>query len=203
MKRLVLIAAVVIGCNTQKETLVESNVQAVDHTFVLDSLLNYDSEQELINRFGNENIGRDTAWYPEGMGMYMVTLLYPGTPNEVTFSWLDSASYMGLDEIRVLSDSSQWNTRGVMIGTTLTELIQLNGGHFTFSGFDWDYGGFTNWGDDGNLRGVTVRLKSSEEMMAQEQLDSLIGDRTVFSKSTAARLNNPVVSEIRLLKERD
>jgi hypothetical protein len=39
--------------------------------------------------------------------------------------------------------------------------------------------------------------------MAQEQLDSLIGDRTVLSRSTAARLNNPVVSEMRLLKERE
>jgi len=137
------------------------------------------------------------------MGQYMVTLLYPGTKNEVALSWLDSASYMGLDEIRVSTDSSEWISKGVMMGTPMSELVLLNGSHFTFSGFDWDYGGYTSWGESGRLRGLTVRLRSSEAMMAQEQLDSLIGDRTVLSRSTAARLNNPVVSEMRLLKERE
>jgi hypothetical protein len=203
MKRLLIVALCgALGCTSlPNESVV--NAPTADHSFVLDSLLDYDSEQELINRFGKENIGRDTAWYPEGMGQYMVTVLYPGTKNEVALSWLDSASYMGLDEIRVSADSSEWISKGVMIGTPLSDLVRLNGSHFSFSGFDWDYGGYTNWGEDGKLRGLTVRLRSSEAMMAQEQLDSLIGDRTVLSRSTAARLNNPVVSEMRLLKERE
>jgi hypothetical protein len=203
MKRsLILALCCALGCTAPPNESVVNN-PASGHSFVLDSLLNYDSEQALINRFGKDNIGHDTAWYPEGMGQYMVTVLYPGTKNEVVFSWLDSASYMGLDEIRVSADSSDWTSKGVKIGTPMSELVLLNGGHFTFSGFDWDYGGFVGWDDNDKLRGLTIRLRSSEAMMAQEQLDSLIGDRTVYSKSTAARLNNPVVSEMRLLKERE
>lgn len=204
-KSVIFILLVVAGCTTQKDQ-VATNLPETDPSgegLILDSLLNYDSEQALIDRYGEENISRDTAWYPEGMDQYMVTLLYPGTKNEVMFSWLDSGSYIGLDEITVSADSSEWTTRGVRIGTSLMELVELNGGHFTFSGFGWDYGGYVSWGDEGKLRGLTVRLNSSEAMMAQEQLDSLIGDQTVSSKSTAARLNNPVVSEIRLLKERE
>ena len=202
MKRLLIVASCcAMGCTAPPNESVVSS-PAADHSFVLDSLLNYDSEQELVNRFGRENIGRDTAWLPEGMGQYTVTVLYPGTKNEVSFSWLD-ATYFGLNEISVTADSSEWTSKGVRIGTPLSELVLLNGSHFTFSGFDWDYGGFVGWDDNDKLRGLTIRLRSSEAMMAQEQLDSLIGDRTVYSKSTAARLNNPVVSEMRLLKERE
>jgi len=201
MKRnLYLILLVLAGCTTQKDQLAPPPGQL---DFILDSLLIYDSEQALINHFGTDNISRDTMWYPEGMGQYMVTLLYPGTNNEVAFTWLDSASYMGLDMITVSMDSSEWSTRGVKIGTTMEELIEMNGGHFTFSGFGWDYGGYPNWGSEGKLNGLDIRLNSSEEMMAQEQLDSLMGDRTVSTKSTAARINNPTVSEIKVLKNRE
>jgi hypothetical protein len=204
-KNLFIVLLVAAGCTTQKDQVVTDLPEPGQPggTLILDSLLNYDSEQALIERYGEDNIARDTAWYPEGMGQYMVTVLYPRTKNEVIFSWLDSAAYVGLDEITVSADSSEWTARGVKIGTTLTELVELNGGHFTFSGFGWDYGGYATWGDDGKLQGISVRLDSSEEMMAQEQLDSLSGDRTVSSNSTAARLNNPVVTEIKLIKERE
>jgi hypothetical protein len=197
-----LMLLVLAACTTQKDQVSEAPDMS-DSSFILDSLLVYDSEQALVNRFGKENIARDTMWYPEGMGQYMVTLLYPGTNNEVIFTWLDSGSYMGLESVTVLMDSSAWSTRGVKIGTTMEELIELNGGHFTFSGFGWDYGGYPSWGDNGKLRGLEARLYSSEEMMAQEQLDSLMGDQTVSTKSTAARINNPVVSELKVLKQRD
>lgn len=200
MKRLAVLAvAIVAACNTPKETVV---TQPADEVLILDSLLIYDSEQQLINRFGAENIARDTAWYPEGMGQYVVTLLYPGTKNEVSFSWLDPEAFIGLEELEVSADSSAWTTRGVRIGTSMTELVELNGDHFTFSGFGWDYGGYVNW-DDGELDGLSVILESSEAMMAQEQYDSLTGDRMVSTRSTAAKINNPVVRAIKLIKQRE
>jgi hypothetical protein len=189
-----------LACGGQKEA---TNSDDVSHTFILDSLLAYDSEKALIEKFGAGNIGRDTAWLPEGVGQIMVTLLYPGTKNEVTFEWSDSVSYSTLDAVEVNADSSDWSSHGVKIGTPMSELVDLNGGDFTFSGFDWDYGGYAFFGDEGKLRGVTIRLGSSAKEMTQEQQDSLIGDQQVTSRSQAARANDPVVKVIRLMKERD
>jgi hypothetical protein len=188
------------ACGGQKEA---ASTGDASQTFILDSLLAYESEQALIEKFGADNIGRDTAWLPEGMGQIMVTLLYPGTKNEVQFEWSDSLSYSTLDAVEVSADSSDWSSHGVKIGTPMSELVNLNGGDFTFSGFDWDYGGYAFFGDEGKLRGVTIRLGSSAKEMTQEQQDSLIGDQQVSSKSLAARANDPVVEVIRLIKERD
>ena len=189
-----------IGCGGQKEATSTSDAS---QTFILDSLLAFESEQALIEKFGADNIGRDTAWLPEGMGQIMVTLLYPGTKNEVQFEWSDSVSYSTLDAVEVTADSSDWSSHGVKIGTPMTELVDLNGGDFTFSGFGWDYGGYAFFGDEGKLRGVTIRLGSSAKEMTQEQQDSLLGDQQVSSKSLAARANDPEVEVIRLIKERD
>jgi hypothetical protein len=192
------------GCAGQKQNDAAGETPiAAQATLVLDSLLAYDSEQALIQHFGAANISRDTAWLPEGMGQYMVTVLYPGTRNEVMFEWSDSATYSTLDAITVSSDSSAWMSNGVNVGTNMMELIELNGGDFSFSGFGWDHGGNASFGDEGRLRGLNIVLESSEQMMAQEQQDSLMGDQMVSTKSTAARLNNPLVRVIRLVKERD
>src|SRR5689334_15760263 len=152
-----------LGCGGQKET---TNVDegVAEQSFILDSLLAFDSEQALIEKFGAENVGRDTAWLPEGMGQIMVTLLYPGTRNEVTFEWSDSISYSTLDAVEVSTDSSDWSSHGVRVGTPMSELVDLNGEEFTFSGFGWDYGGYASFGDEGQLRGVTVRLGSAEKV---------------------------------------
>jgi hypothetical protein len=85
----------------------------------------------------------------------------------------------------------------------MTELVELNGADFTFSGFGWDYGGYASFGEEGKLWGLTIRLGASELEMTQAQQDSLIGDQPVSSTSAAARANNPVVELIRLVKERD
>jgi hypothetical protein len=193
-----------VACSGQKENAVaETASEPAPTSFVLDSLLTYDSEQALIDRFGAENIKRDTAWLPEGMGQYMVTLLYPSTRNEVTFEWADSATYSSLDAIEISDDSSDWETHGVKVGTDMLTLVNLNGDDFTFSGFGWDYGGQASFDEGDRLRGLDIVLESSEAMMTQEQQDSLMGDQTVYSKSTAARLNNPVVRVVRLVRERD
>ena len=54
------------GCSGQKENeAAEETSAAPPSTYVLDSLLTYDSEQALIERFGAQNVSRDTAWLPE------------------------------------------------------------------------------------------------------------------------------------------
>jgi len=189
------------ACTSKKETT--EDLPKAEQSFILDSLLKYNSEAELIASFGKENVARDTAWYPEGMGQYMISVLYPGTNNEVEFAWKDSIAFDQLLEIALHQDSSDWNTHGIKIGSTLQDLIKLNGKDFTFSGFGWDYGGSLFWSEGGNLSDLMLTLDISNYDIPQAEQDSLIGDQIISSRSTVARKNNPVVREILLVPEEE
>lgn len=165
--------------------------------FPLDSLLHFDSEAALKNVFG-EHVQRSTGYYPEGMGEYPNTLLFPGSKNEVEFVWKDdSVTFSGLEYIEVDHEGSEWKTKeGITINTTLKELEKLNGKAFSFFGFGWDYSGATDW-EGGYLeaRRIFVRLKLPDNSL-QVELDGLLGDRSFPSDSSLSQKANPVVGEI-------
>lgn len=107
----------------------------VDITYPLDSLLSFNSETELKQVFGND-VKRSTGYYPEGMGEYQNTLLYPDTRDQVEFVWLDdSVNFTGLMYIKVSGKKATWKTsEGITLGTTLKELERLNQKSFAFYG---------------------------------------------------------------------
>ena len=188
-----VIAALVIGCSTKKET---APALIVDN-FILDSLLQYNSEAELGLRFGAENITQDTAYYPEGMGTYQVTLLYPGTNNQVDFTWKDTIAFQTLQSFTVSNDSSNWSTTlGAKVGSSLTDIIRINGKDFTFSGFGWDYGGTAVFGEGDQLNNLALIFDPGTYELKEVEMDSLSGDRSISSASQLARKVNPIVSQI-------
>lgn len=165
--------------------------------FPLDSLLNFDSEKALKKVFG-ANVKRSIGYYPEGMGEYANTLLFPETKNEVEFVWEDdSAHFCKLAYISIAGQQTDWKTKeGITIGTRLKELEKLNKKPFTFYGFDWDYSGLTSW-EDGHLdqRKVFVNLDYPPDINSDD-LDALLGDREFKSNSKLAQKVNPVVREV-------
>jgi hypothetical protein len=190
------IGAFAFACAPKTENV--SSIVATENKFILDSLLNYDSEEALIAKFGDENIAREEGWYPEGTGQYIATVLYPYTRNEVTFNWDDSASFSQLAYLSVGRDSSDWSTRGVKVGTRLRELVILNGKDFSFSGFGWDYAGVVAWEPGDKLAGIELTLGISN--FDEGEQDSLMGDIRISSRSNIAKKNNPYVSQIILTK---
>lgn len=201
MKNILILVVVIAGC-TPRDQQATTSVPA--EAFILDSLFKYNSEAALAEAFGSANIARDTAWLPEGMGQYMVTLLYPGTRNEVSIAWDDSVNYAGMVEVTIYRDSADWRTHDIKVGTTLTELVRINGADFTFSGFGWDYGGYVMFGEGSKMADVTVALEPAryDELTAIER-DSLLGDQSISSKSPVAVGANPVVMSVRLTRPGD
>ncbi|HEY9045631.1 MAG TPA: hypothetical protein VIN08_07030 [Ohtaekwangia sp.] len=214
MRKFILCAIVFVvvwSCTTRKEQSEAGAVSqdtihsdsagireaAVAVNFPLDSLLSFQSEEALKNIFG-ANVKRSTGYYPEGMGEYQNTLLFPGTRNEVEFVWEDdTVAFKGLAYIQVDGEQTDWKTKeGITLGTRLKELEKLNQKPFTFSGFGWDYGGIASW-DDGHLeaRKITVGLEYPDETMPQE-FDDLLGDHDIKSNSDLAQKANPVVVRI-------
>jgi hypothetical protein len=173
--------------------------------YILDSLLVFNNEQKLIEKFGKENVRRDTAYYPEGSGEYMVTLLYPDSDREVEFVWNDSINFSGLNTVRLYRVGSQWKTQeGITVGTSLQQLVSLNEKEIEFTGLGWDDGGVVFW-NNGKLhyRGINVTLALPENYDTEAKLDSIIGDQQVSSNWALAKRINPTVQEVSLDREHE
>lgn len=201
------------ACNAKKERPMQDendirSAKAVDSTqtaakpdFTLDKLLSFQSEADLIKTYGAD-VKRSTGYYPEGMGEYQNTLLFPDTKNQVEFVWQDdSVSFSGLSYIHISGEATDWKTKeGITLGTTMKDLEKLNQKSFIFSGFGWDYSGATDW-DNGHLqeRKIFVNLAYPGENVSPEH-DALIGDHDIRSDSELAQKVNPIVFEITMRK---
>ncbi len=216
MKRFIYISLIIImilSCK-QKEnkTIIPVNekveneetriINEEKNEFVLDNLLQYNSEAELKKDFKGQ-VKRATGYYPEGMGEFTKTVLFPGTKNEVEFIWKDDSLHFNqLLEIKVFKDSTNWKTKdGITIGTDLRTLEKLNKKPFLFYGFEWDYGGMTSW-DNGYLvnRNMAVSLALPETVDFADY-EKLLGDSQFKSSSKIAQKVNPTVSELSLIKK--
>jgi hypothetical protein len=103
--------------------------------------------EKLQQRFGARNAVASEIPGAEGESFPGV-VLFPDDPwRRATLYFQDEKALRGLSMVSIDEASSQWKlSSGVGIGTPLAEVRKLNGKPFTFSGFDWDYGGMvTDW----------------------------------------------------------
>lgn len=178
--------------------------------FLLDELLNVKDEAELISIYGEENVTWDTAWYPEGLGTYMVSTLFRGTDDEVSITWSDTlnrsgvanAEYMGkYDEVNHEWKKAKWRTSdSIRVGLTVQELEQMNGKPFTFSGFGWDYGGIVLSWKGGNLEkkkvGILLAPGNQEEFNTE-----LLGDQEFSSANLGKDKTNIIAVRIHVYNQ--
>ena len=146
-------------------------------------------EESIIEAYGKENVVKEEVDIGEGETV-VATIVFPNSPNELIVEWVDGAEFKKLSRIRIEQQNAQWVTEeGIKVGTTLEELVKINGKDFFFYGFDWDYGGTTNDWDGGNVNSqLTVFLEPQSPEGAPAELS---GDG-VFSSS------NPVAKEAKL-----
>ncbi|HYM86149.1 MAG TPA: hypothetical protein VET30_05375, partial [Pseudoxanthomonas sp.] len=103
--------------------------------------------QELQQRFGAGNASARDIPGAEGESFRGVVLFPDDPTRRATLYFQDQENLRSLSMVSVDEAASQWKlASGIGIGTSLAELQQHNGKPFTFSGFDWDYGGtITDW----------------------------------------------------------
>ena len=146
---------------------------------------------------GKANVGERDFYL--GEGEYTPGLvLYPETGEEVE-ALLDEDGFIIL--YRISQPGSKWATSsGIKVGSTLEELVAANGGHFKFTGFDWDYGGTViNW-NGGNFDGADFLVKLNYNYegipMTEEDTSALLGDQEITSDNPAAQRYEIAVVEI-------
>lgn len=185
----------------QEEPVVLTAAQKYTKGYVLNNLLDFDSEAALKEVFGDD-IQRSTGYYPEGLGEYTTTTLFGGTDNEVVFKWSDDTlNFNQLETITINKANSAWQTKdSIRIGTKLKTLELINQKPFTFLGFGWDYAGAVQW-QSGTLEtsNTSVRLDLAQGSSPSDFLE-LLGDTQVSSDTELAQKANPVVVEIFLTR---
>ncbi|HEX7803411.1 MAG TPA: hypothetical protein VF471_11720 [Pseudoxanthomonas sp.] len=103
--------------------------------------------EQLQRHYGAGNVKVQQIPGSEG-DSFRGIVLFPDDPSRrATLYFQDEKTLRGLSMVSVQETDSQWKlASGIGIGTPLAEVRKKNGKPFTFSGFDWDYGGtITDW----------------------------------------------------------
>ena len=151
------------------------------------------SENELVKIVGKKNVERVERWYAEGPERVIGSVLFKDTPQSFFIKWKDTVNFKNPEWIEIHGDKSVWEIdNGIKIGTELKELVRLNGKHFSFSGFDWDYGGYTIF-EKGSLESdcYSIQLYYDYKDLFENEWNQIVGDKIVSTK-------NPVLNKIKV-----
>lgn len=187
---------------------------------VLESLLRFDSEEELKKEFGAQRITRDTA--------YKYSILDAGTISEVEFWWSDSTNHSELFMVAIKAHAipegspynyqSSWKTlNGIKLGMTSGELEKMNGKPFAHHGFHlaifsslfgaYDSAGYIfDWkaGRLGNCKWLSVELNADSPAannLSKEEEEQVEAWDNVMSNHPVVRKIQPRVWNIMLFKK--
>lgn len=178
----------------------DEQAEVSEELSILEDLLKYNSEVELMDKFGKENVTRSIDYLPEGMGEYSVTKMYEGTPDEVIINWEDTTKFEKISFVEIKgSEANKWSTsEGLKLGMGLDELVKINEKAVEFSGFGWDYAGFVQF-KEGKLENkkIGVRLDLPKEKYENpDKYNALMGDTMLSSDTDLVKEANPIIISI-------
>lgn len=172
----------------------DKTVATMDSTLVTDStwgpIRETDDFAALQQHFGAANIKDERVCGPECADSIDVTFIFRNTPRQITINWKDSAYHKKIGFIEAWDSASPYHTAdGIRVGSTLKDLLTLNGKKITFSGFGWDYGGFIQEYANGKLENSRIgfRLDPGEWDAKWSDADSLMGDITLDTEVPAVK----------------
>ncbi|MEQ1677519.1 MAG: hypothetical protein ABL876_12500 [Chitinophagaceae bacterium] len=187
MKKLlpvVIIALALWSCKNAKKEKTETT-PLLEVKTIIDSTLVTDSAWGAITTktdfaglqsiFGAANVKDERICGPECIDSLDVTIIYPETNKEIIVHWKDSLYHKKIVYIETSGEEGPYRTpTGLKIGTTLRELLKLNGQKITFYGFGWDYGGYIQSYNSGTLEKSAVHFRL--DLFSKSDDMSLLGD---------------------------
>lgn len=153
MTRIILpflfIGVVVYSCagKDKKNTRVaEKSMPAIDSTLVTDSswgpIKKTTDFAGLQAIYGAANVKDERICGPECADSIDVTRIYPEQDKQFIVYWKDSLYHKTISYVETYLPEGPYHTdKGLKIGSSLEELLKVNGKKITFWGFAWDYGG--------------------------------------------------------------
>lgn len=121
--------------------------------------------------------------------------VYKGTADELRVGFTTNSRR--IEYITIVGPN--WRTaEGIHVGTTLAELERINGGPFTLSGFDWDYGGLVQSKPPGKLpRFLSIATRTvNVQAVPPNEYNQISGDRPISSRHPVLAKVGVVVSSL-------
>ncbi len=146
------------------------------------------TEEDLIRTFGDKQVQRYEGGEGESDETYTASIVLPGSPNQLLIRWEDEQLFRKIKSIRIEKDSTDWRTaEGITVGTTLEELVRINGKDFAFNGFyeAGTAGMTTSWQGGAIHPGLVLYLQPSNPEAIYEGA-GLSKEATYFSSNPLA-----------------
>ena len=149
------------------------------------------TEADIIGAVGNANVKRAELDIGEGETT-PGTIVFAGTEKELEIFWDDNKTYQKIHAVQISQKRAPWKTKeGIHVGTSLEDLVRINGKSFTFLGFDWDYGGsHSSWKNGAIPDSLRVNFDP------KGNIGELSGDREFSTEHSDVAAAQMVVSEI-------
>jgi hypothetical protein len=150
-------------------------------------------ENDLVQTFGAQNVKRQDIYLGEGNAAPGF-VIFGDTRNAVEVHYDTSIVKDRPALLRISEEGTDWESKhGITVGTTLEELVRINGKPITFWGFGWDYGGaVSNW----NGGKIDSRLMIVLDDTRRNTPESLLGEREISSVSPEIDVKKIVVKVI-------
>ena len=189
----IIIITTALNCkNANKQPAIESEKimpVAIDSTLVTDSSWGPVTKNadiaSLLKIYGNANVKDERICGPECADSIDVTRIYPDTNSEFTVYWKDSLYHRAISFIETRAENSPYHTAaGLKTGSTLQDLLKENGKPISFSGFGWDYGGYIQSFQKGNLDKTPIGFRLD---VAETNDNFLLGDTELSTEMPAVK----------------
>lgn len=177
-----LFSAVVYSCTNDKKEKADSTPPVAEKK--IDSTLISDSAWGLVTAatdfdglksiYGAANVKNERICGPECIDSIDVTKIYAETPREIIVYWKDSAYHKSIGMMESDGEGSPYHTAtGLKTGSSLRDILSLNGKKITFSGFGWDYGGYIQSYNNGALEKSSIHFRLD---LMEDDGTELLGD---------------------------
>lgn len=168
------------GVTTDKQAAIESDEWLIRPGIGVGRIRFGETIREAQIAYGKDQVKKQKLYIPEGETREGF-VVFPNQPNQLE-CFIDNTGK--IEMIRIVGKSSTWHTaEGIRIGTTLDELVELNGKPIQFSGFGWDYGGAILSFNQGKLEklkpGLDIILTFSEQGFPN--YEKYLGDQIITS----------------------
>jgi hypothetical protein len=159
----------------------------------------------VVRAFGSGNVTYRALQVPGDDDNTKGTVIFAGRPaRQIEIIWKDQKSR---NRPSLVTFGPAWRTaEGITVGADLAAVEKLNGGPFTLSGFEWDFGGtVTDWKggtlakQNGGCR-LVVRFGISYENPGKAH-DAVAGDKDFSSRDPKMIAVKPAVREIAIQYE--
>lgn len=196
---LVVLVVIIFSCQQKQKdttTAVKDSVNAVKAVSTNDYLITDTSfgainktttYNDLVNLFGKNNLEDTINYAPEALDSFIVTKIYSNTPREIVVSWQTDKFHTAIAGLDFYQENSPYQTiDSLKVGSTLEQLVKVNGKRINFYGTGWDYGGIVTSYNNGQFHksNIFFFLNSRDDAS-----DDVIGDRELHTDLPAIKAN--------------